>query len=384
MLAAAASSGAEVLVRWSEAQVPAPEVLGVRQVVLPAGKREALDRARQQGYDVYVEHATEPRIERHGGAMPRALPIDRRGKWPHIRTNWVTRRGDVLQVAGRSAQPWLDNNAALIRIIDAERALVRPLLTYEWKPPALSGAGKAPALADYLVAIAEAGSFGGDLLLPVDERFANDLLLGKPAARADWKEIRRYLEFYAEDLPSRYRAIADVAVVAPDPAKSFEVMNLLARHNVPFALVDPARATPEALTPFALLVSAGAPADSPAVAAFTSRGGTVLTAKPSDPNGFALEVRRQVGREKRALDIWNGVTVIAAPYAEPDGKGLLLTFVNYAAQPLPIQIRVRGAFSQAYFESPEQEATLLPVERRDGHTELTIPALRIGGRVFLY
>jgi hypothetical protein len=218
----------------------------------------------------------------------------------------------------------------------------------------------------------------------VHERFAKELLLGNPTARAEWKEIRRYLEFYAENLPSRYRPIADVAVVTPDPAKSFEVMNLLARHNVPFALVDPARATPELLKRFEFVVAAGTPAESPALADVRRRGGSVLAAKPSDPNGFALEVRRQIGPDKRTVDIWNGITVIAAPYAEPEGKGLLVTLVNYAAQPLPVQVRVRGAFSRAYYESPEQEATLLPVERRGGQTELTIPALRIGGRVFLY
>ena len=35
---------------------------------------------------------------------------------PHVRLNEVTRRNDVLQVAGRSAQPWLENNGALVRL----------------------------------------------------------------------------------------------------------------------------------------------------------------------------------------------------------------------------------------------------------------------------
>jgi hypothetical protein len=57
--------------------------------------------------------------------------------------------------------------------------------------------------------------------------------------------------------------------------------------------------------------------------------------------------------------------------------------LNYAAQPLPIQVRVRGLFSDVRYEAPGQPATLLPFEHRDGSTEFVLPALRIGARIFL-
>lgn len=304
-------------------------------------------------------------------------------KWPHIRSN-VTRRNDVLQVAGRSAQPWIENNAALIRIMQAANPSSTPLLTYAWKPITLSEGDEGPALEAYLVAIAEAGSFGGDLVLPLHERFEKDLLLGKPQARAAWKEIRRYIDFYAGNLPSRYRQIANVGVMTADPMKSFETMNLLARHNVPFKIVDPARLQAADLTSFKLLVVAADAPDSVAVAEFARKGGSIVRIAPgTDPNTFALDVRRRLGPENRALDIFNGLTVIAARYEDPDGRGALVTVVNYAHQPLPVQMRVRGSFSQVHYESPEQEATLLTYERRDGYTEFVIPALRVGGRLFL-
>ena len=66
----------------------------------------------------------------------RVLALDERGKWPHIRTNWVTRNNDVLQVTGRSAQPWIESNAALIRIMAAEQ-------------PRRSGAADLPVDADH-------------------------------------------------------------------------------------------------------------------------------------------------------------------------------------------------------------------------------------------
>ena len=373
---------ADVLVRWDHDEIPPQAVLGITKVVIPAGNVKTVEQASAKGYDVYLEHAT-------GVAQPfrtatNLRTMDRRGKWPHIRTNWVTRRNDVLQVAGRSAQPWLESNAALIRIIQAAAPDATPLLTYAWKPITVSDADEGPALENYLVAIAEAGSFGGDLVLPLHQRFEKDLLLGKPQARAAWKEIRRYIDFYAANLPNHYRQIANVGVVTTDPMKSFEVMNLLARHNVPFRIIDAARLQAVSLTPFKLLIVTDQSTESAALGEFVRHGGTIVTAKPGmDPNALALDVRRQLGRENRAIDIWNGITVMAAPYEDPDEASVLVTVVNYAHQPLPVQMRVRGTFSQVHFESPEQEATLLSHERRDGYTEFVIPALRIGCRLFL-
>ena len=65
------------------------------------------------------------------GRRGRVITLDERGKWPHIRSNWVTRKGEVLQVSNRSAQPWIESNAALIRIIDSTPQ----------RPPAPASAG---------------------------------------------------------------------------------------------------------------------------------------------------------------------------------------------------------------------------------------------------
>ena len=58
------------------------------------------------------------------------------------------------------------------------------MLTYPWTPSTLSETDEGPALENYLLAIAEAGSFGADLVLPLHERFGRRLLLGQPQARA--------------------------------------------------------------------------------------------------------------------------------------------------------------------------------------------------------
>jgi len=104
---------------------------------------------------------------------------------------------------------------------------------------------------------------------------------------------------------------------------------------------------------------------------------------PVDPNTFALEMRQLLGSDRRIVDIWNGITVLVAPYARRTGDGALLTAMNYAAQPLPIQVRVRGLYSEVQYETPGQPATLLPFEHRNGGTEFVLPALRVGARIFL-
>ena len=412
LVLAAAHAEAEVLVRWTEDRLPPPQALGVPAVVLPAGSRDTIRDAIAQGYRVYAEiesaklatltlpaglagvvvrgNATKAQLSqlrlRLRPPSARVLVLDERGKWPHIRSNWVTRNNEVLQVAGRSAQPWLENNAALIRIANRAPSPQSRLLTYAWTPATVSEMDEGPALEDYLVAIAEAGSFGDDLLLPLHERFQRNLVMGIPQARREWTEIRSYLEFYADNLPKRYRAVTSIGVVTDAPMVWFETMNLLARHNLPFELIDPSRLASGVGAHIKPLIVLGDPdaAQAKALAEFERQGGIVKTAKEmADPNGFALEMRRALGPDKRVVDIWNGITVLVAPYEEPGGSTMLLTALNYAHQPLPVQLRVPGTFSEVSYESPEEGLALLPFEHRDGHTEFVLPALRVGARVFL-
>jgi hypothetical protein len=321
------------------------------------------------------------------GPSRRVVTLDERGKWPHIRTNWVTRNNGVLQVTGRSAQPWIDNNAALLRLVRPAASEPVPVFTYSWQPVTLADVDEGPSRDDYLVAIAESGSFGGDLLLPLHDRFERNLLLGLPQARSDWAEIRRAIEFYSWSLPDRYQPIANVGVVTSEPALWFEVMNLLARHNLPFELLAPSALGSRSLkgTDVLIVLDELQQAQNEALAAFERIGGQVIRMLKgvADPNGFALDVRQKLGRERRVVDIWNGITVLVAPFQEPDGTAMLLSVLNYAHQNLPVQLRVKGDFSQVRYESPEEAPALIPSQSRDGFTEFVLPNVRIGGRVFL-
>ena len=422
---------AEVLVRWTEDTVPAQQTLGVPALVVPAANRDAVREALTRGYRVYLElpaarlaaftpapgvtgivvkgAATRPQLaalRRRVPANTRVLTLDERGTWPHIRSNWVTRNNDVLQVAGRSAQPWIESNAGVIRVAQAATPGTTPVLAYEWTGLTVSDIDEGPAVENYLVAIAEAGSFGADLVLPLHERFQRRLLLGHPDARREWEDIRRYLEFYSSDLPKRYAPLATFGLVTAAPAEWVEVMDLMARHNLTFEVIPPSQlGTRRPADPLETLIVLDPPdaSQTKALAEFERAGGSLVVVRSpaegggsfgelnartieraADPNRFALDVRQLLGRGARVLDIWNGITVLAAPYATRDSGDVLVTLVNFAHQPLPVQLRVRGTFSRVYYEVPEEPAAaLLPHEHRDGHTEFVVPSVRVGGRIFL-
>jgi hypothetical protein len=445
-----ASARAEVLVRWDRDQAPPPDSLGVSTLVIPAKNKAAAQRALEQGYSVVLEvdapalAAFAPPAGRVTGVIvkgtatraqlsalrlrlkPRGITVrtlEERGKWPHIRSNWVTNENGVLQVSSRTQQPWIENNAALIKIAQVTQPDAAPLLTYPWTPITLSEIQEGPALENYLVAIAESGSFGADLVLPLHERFENDLLLGLPQARAWWTEIRRAIAFYASNLTNRYQAAATIGVVTADPMRWFEVMNLLSRHTLPFDLIPQDKfVAGRDLSKLDLLVVLDAPDARQAgiLAKFAENGGIVVlpgiqgkfpwqsatpAAKtdtqttyavgkgrivehgdpPANPDMFAQQVRQLLGRDGRVLQTWNGVTVIAARYEAPADAShtVLMTAVNYSYQELPLQVRVPGKFSAVHYESPETGMTLLPYQQRDGFTEFVIPALRVGARIFL-
>ena len=461
-LIAATPGAGEVLIRWDQGDVPSAASLGISTIVIPAGNAHALRRAVALGYRVYVEVAVRalsafvPPAEGlagvvvRGQASPqqlgllrsrlgrraRVITLDARGKWPHIRSNWVTRDNEMLQVSSRSAQPWIENNAALLRIIHAtpqKGAVKEPagepssvFLTYAWQSETQSEIDEGPDIENYLVAISEAGSFGGDLLLPLHPRFEKDLLLGRPQAREAWQRILRYVEFYSWELPGRYTPTANIGVTTADPLAWFEVMSLLARHNLPFQLIAPDRLSADVAASLDVLIML----DPPSAAQYkildtvAKRGGTVVLhagaagsvrppARPwaalaplvvsderasyqvgegrvlevrngiADPDKFALEIREVLGPAHRTIDIWNGITVIAAPYTDPDGGSVLVSVLNYAHQALPVQMRIAGTYSLVQYESPEDAPTRLPYQHRDGFTEVVLPALRTGGRLFL-
>ena len=442
-----------VFVRWTQPDLPPARDLGISDLVVSwdRGTSSFVKAAHSQGYRVYAEvtlqqaAAAAESAEQHGlaGLVLDVADSDRaagesafqqlrsahpkvrflvlnRGKQPQMRGNLVIKRNSVLEVSSPTAQPWIDTNLALIKVQQRSHPGQLPLYGFSWNG---SNAGQQPAItpADYSLAVAESCSFQADLMLDLEEGMQRALAEQDPQAKTSWKQVRSYIDFCAHAGKQGLEAAANVAVVVDDLDTSDEVMNLLARHNIPFKVFLPSDLKIENFAAFDVVV-VFAKRDQTAykrIANLADHGKTVVVvdahgtypwhiheavrvnehtvsfavgkgkvlelAEPViDPETFAQDIRRLLGKQNALMSFWNGLTTIAVPYRVHGGPLKALNLINYAAEPVRVQVQVKGSYSAIRYEAPGQECcqSLVPV-KHDGFTEFVIPDLMIAGRVHL-
>jgi hypothetical protein len=446
------SAWGTVLVHWTSSAVPPAKELGLNGLVLSwnDGVSPKVQAARRQGYRVYaqvplhqaaaaasglegiiltVRQSERAELEKSLPKLRSAYPkvrfvvLNPDGKRPEMRGSMVIKRGSVLEVSSPTAQPWIDTNLALVKTEQRSLQGQVPLYTFSWgelsdslqQPPTLTAA-------DYSLAVAEAGAFHADLILELDERLQIALSEHDLQAWRLWNEVRSYADFYSHPAEPGMEAAANVAVVVADLDPSDEVLNLLARHNLPFTVFRPPDLKSGGLEGFDVVVVFAKP-DREAcerIADLATHGKTVVVVEAHgsypwqsrdavrlnehavsyalgkgrvlelsepviDPETFAQDIRRLLGRENALMSLWNGLTTIAVPYREYGGTVKVLEFVNYAEdEPLRVQVRVKGSFAAIRYETPESRCceSLVPMTH-NGFTEFVIPELRTAGRVHL-
>jgi len=348
----------------------------------------------------------------------RVLVLSPTGKQPKIRGSFVIKRNSVLEVSSPTAQPWIDTNLAFIKIEQRSRRPQVPLYTFSWSD---QGSQTTPTADDYSLAVAEAGAFHADLVLQLDEHLQQGLNRHDGDAWALWNQVRSTLTFSADASRGGLEPAANVAVIVDQLDPSDEVANLLGRHNIPFQVFVAADLKTEELKGFNIVIVFAKPdaetveriknlaAGGATVVAVDAHGkyswqssqpvqinehttsypvgnGKVLElAEPvSDPETFAQDIRRLLGKRNALLSLWNGLTTIAVPYKDRRARMTRLELVNYAGEPLRLQVQVKGSFTTIRYETPEHGCceSLEPV-RHDGFTEFMIPEIRIAGRVHL-
>ncbi|HET7890587.1 MAG TPA: hypothetical protein VFL34_03640 [Candidatus Sulfotelmatobacter sp.] len=451
----ATSAWSNVFLHWTGPALPPATELGVKDLVLSwaDGILPQVKAARTQGYRVYAEvpleraaaaaeagasslagiivtahHSDEAELDKSLPKLRSAYPnlkilvLNPDGKPPEMRGGLVIKRGSVLEVSSPTEQPWIDTNLALIKIEQKSRPGQLPLYTFAW--PGISSSGQQPPVLtaeNYSLAVAEAGAFHANLILDLDDRLQKGLMERDPQARRLWNQVLLYANFYSRPAESSSEAAANVAVVVDEFDSNDEVMNLLARHNIPFKVLRPPdlgskevegfdvavvfakpdRTTGERLRDLAtegktvVLVEANGPypwqngpavrINEHAVSYATGKGEVIELAEPvTDPETFAQDIRRLLGTQNALMSLWNALTTVAVPYREPGGTVKELELVNYAEEPLRVQVQVKGSFASIRYETPEHKCceSLVPV-KHNGFTEFVIPELRIAGRVHL-
>src|SRR5438477_854321 len=349
------------------------------------------------------------------------LVVNPNGKQPQVRGTLIVKRNGVLEATSPTAQPWLDTNLALVRLEQAFRPAQVPLYSFAWDLTDALQQQHGPDAPDYALAVAEAGAFDADLVLSLHERLETGLAQNNPSAWALWDQVKPYLRFFSQHPKRHLGSEASVAVVAEDNTASYEPINLLARHNIGLRVVRPADLSPRSLEAVDVVVvfSAFDKQKAEILTDFAKKGGvTVLVdshgsypwqlARPirlseqsvsyavgkgriieisepiADPEMFAQDIRRLIDNHKMRISLWNALTTVAVLYRPAGARGRIVELLNYAQEPLQVQVQVKGSYRSIRFETPEHGCcdSLKPVAH-DGFTEFVVPWLNIAGRVYL-
>ena len=195
-------------------------------------------------------------------------------------------------LASPTRSPWI--------VANGWRFMRQPLAKFRYDLPP----GKAA------LAAAERHAYGADALLKID-----------PADAETLRGTTAFLDALPRaDLPP----IADLGVVDDGTAVTGEVMNLLARRNLLYAVLK----SPEAR--FRLNIAMG------------TREYPLEDA--ADPSAFALKVRRQLTDERRSLRIYGSEVVIGR--LTGDAAGIRLHLINYGGREIEgLHVRVRGTYA---------------------------------------
>jgi hypothetical protein len=444
----------KVYVRWTENKIPPVKLLGVSELVIPWSP-EAVGLAAEasaQGYHVYLEATLEQagaaaeagvragiigivlqsaaseqsKLEKKTTELRtknpklKILALSANGKQPQMRGWLVFNKDGILQVSSPSLQPWLDQNLTVVRYERAFDGREQPLYTFSWdqSDPLVKKNGPKPM--DYSLAIAEAGAFHADLILPVHERQQKGLANAEKETLADWEPVKRTMAFYDRRKDGETE-VAAVGVLTDNYDSSYEAINLMARHNIPFRVLHAAEAKTADLAGYEVVVIFAAPGKelTERIRAFAEQGGVaVLVNQPgsypwdspaagtkngpsvtyvvgkgrvielgepvNDPETFAQDIRRLMVKQDVPVGLWNSLTTLVVEYPGEKAGETVVELVNYDQEATQVQVQVKGIFRSARFESAESGCCeSLKPSQVEGFTEFVVPNLVIGGRVLL-
>jgi hypothetical protein len=229
-------------------------------------------------------------------------------------------------VASPTRSPWI--------VANGWRFTRNPGTTYVYDVPAERAA----------LAVAEAFAYGADAIVKI----------GPPDAAA-LGAVGSLLTFLASVPDADLPPSADIAVVDDGSAVTGEVMNLLARRNLLFQVVQ----APSARFPINIVLGT---AEYPIELA-------------SDPSAFALRIRRQLTDGQRSLRVYGSEVVICR--LTGDASRARLHLINYGGREIQgLRIRLRGAYREG--EAHVAGAGRLALEDHvvaDGATEVSLPRL---------
>ncbi len=315
--------------------------------------------------------------------------------------------------AGASAQPWIDSNIWLVRSFRLEPG---------WRPIWIDQEPNSSLQGDYARCVADAAVAGGRWIIAPGDDLRVRLLAKDADALGTWRSIGNYLSFAEEHAEWRaFEPYGNVALIldtaSANPDYSNEYLNLVARRQVPYRLIERSRLSPSSLGGFqavlALDLAALSDPERKTLRDFAEGGGLVVSGSrwgdapelndyaelpvgrgrivvykedPPDPELVARDLLDLLDPEVMGLSAFNVPSVLTYVSMDRSGKRALIQLLNYATTPFDskITIRLNGTFKTARMYTPESAPVDLGVRvMPNDRTEVSIPKLAVWGAVLL-
>ncbi len=308
--------------------------------------------------------------------------------------------------AGASAEPWIDSNIWLVRSFR---------LGTDWRPIWISQEPNPASEGDYIRCVADAAVAGGRWVVALDDDFRANLFRKNADALGAWRRIGTYLNF-AEDHAEwrRFTPFGNLAVIIDSAADLDEYLNLMARRQVPYRLMQRSELTAVSLAGYRAVADFIPPSEAERniLREFAAKGGIVVTGpqwgnapkddpyaevpldkgrvvvykdEPPDPESVAKDLHDLLEPEVLGLSVFNVPSSITYASTTDRGRRVLIQVLNYAGRPVErVTIRFNGIFKQARLYTPESAPLDLAArETQNGRTEVLIPRIAAWGAVLL-
>ena len=352
-------------------------------------------------------------VVREGGPLPEGV-VAVKGERAGVRS-----RADRAS-AGPTGAAWVDSNGWRIRLA----RLRNPSRTI-WLETEAPKADEVMTVEQHLVGIADAGAYGGRWVISLDPALARGIAEKKAESLHGWERIgaaARFFERHAEwdALPAR----AVLAVLSDFSGEneflSQEILNLAARQQLPYLLLDKAnlQSLPAGLKAV-VYADAQAPSSTlrTALARFAAGGGLLITGaawgkvegtplaesptvryavypagkgriamgtEMSDPYLVAADAQVLLSHRNDVVRMWNGGAI--SVYLTGDERRAVVHLINYTGRPGAddLSVWVVGTYRKAVmYDLETKEPKTLAIVPQRGGAELHLPQVAVYAAVEL-
>lgn len=320
----------------------------------------------------------------HPDAPPEGIRVVK-GEWPGVRMA----RGNSDATAGPTGVPWVDSNGWAVRLSTALDPQCGVWVSVA--PP------QQPFPSSYLLAVADAGAYGGRWIVTLDDELAGGIAKGNGDALRVWNTIGAASAYFAAHRAwSGYEPAATCAVVSDFAGAneffSHELLNLLARAGQHYRVLPKGRLAAAQLDGLRAAIYADTEAPPAAVrrelTAFIAAGGLLITtpvwgeaaakrvehpryygwmqgkgrvaraiAQPDDPYEMAQDAAVLISHRHDLIRFWNSGACGSYYAVSPDRKQALAHLLFYADRgPDVASVRIAGPYRKvkaSTVETPE-------------------------------